>query len=109
MSLTAKEYLKKFFTDTFDYYTFERMQNFQNSITEFNFAGANDTTFEEFKQHNFKIILELDNIDANCYARLCKNIKNKKIVLCDEESCVEFHAHTFYFNYKGELVIMNPR
>jgi hypothetical protein len=106
MPISAKEYLKKFFQKTFSEYTFERMIIFKNSIVEFNYT---EDSFETFVQYNLQCIDELDSSDANCYAKLCKNIADKKIMLCDEESCVEFEAYTFYFNYQKEFVIMNPR
>lgn len=108
MPLTPKEYLKKFFLKTFEKYAFNRMVNFKNSIKEFNYNNTEEY-FQEFLQYNLQCIEELDQNDANCYAKLCKNIAEKKIKLCDEESCVEFRAYTFYFNFNKDFVVMNPR
>ena len=81
--------------------TFERMQ-YHNDDVKFE-------DYETFKEHNIKCLDEMNTDQIIWMRTLCEMIKNNKIKLVDEESCVEFTAYGFYFDYKKNLCIINPR
>ena len=83
-----------------DYYDFERMLTHQDNI---------NGTYDEFLEHNEKIINELPPDDLALVRRLCGIIKTSTLNLMDMESCVEFNAQGIYYNIKGDLCIFNPR
>jgi hypothetical protein len=81
--------------------TFERMLYHNDDIKFEN--------YETFLEHNIKCLDEMTTDQIIWMRTLREMIKNKKIKLVDEESCVEFTAYGFYFNYKKNLCIINPR
>ena len=81
--------------------TFERMQ-YQNDKIKFK-------DYNTFKEHNIKCLDEMTTEQIIWMRTLCDMIKQNKIKLVDEESCVEFTAYGFYFDYKKNLCIINPR
>jgi len=83
-----------------DYYDFERMLSYQDNI---------NGTYDEFLEHNEKLINQLPADDLAFVRRLCGIIKTTKLNLVDMESCAEFDAQGIYYNMKGELCIFNPR
>lgn len=94
--MTDVAYIMKMLPDSYD---FERMlDNEQMSFT-----------YEEFLEHNQKIISDLPADDLAFLRRLCGMIKTTALKLMDMESCVEFRADGIYYNMEGELCIFNPR
>ena len=108
----SKKQIYDFIKKTFSTYTFDRMENYQRDI--------NFLDYDDFMEHQFKTINNLDDNKAKQIADLCSMIGNDEICLCDEESCVEFTAYTIYWQrvldddgnidqIESKLVIMNPR
>jgi hypothetical protein len=64
---------------------------------------------KSFLEHNIKCLDEMTTDQIIWMRTLREMIKSKKIKLVDEESCVEFTAYGFYFDYKKNLCIINPR
>jgi hypothetical protein len=86
-----------------DRYTFERLVDLAE-IHKYPFD-----TYSSFYDHNIKCISDLTDTNKEWLLTLCNKMKDRMINLVDEESCVEFEAHAFYFNAKKELCITNPR
>jgi hypothetical protein len=83
------------------YYDFDRMiANHQ--------AGSFET-YDDFIEHNHKIINDLPADDLAFLRRLCGMIKTTRVNLMDLESCVEFQSDGIYYNSNGDLCIFNPR
>ncbi len=97
----SKQYILKLIYDTFDDYTLERMQDYNEE--------CGFKTFSQFAKHNKKCVQELSDTDADFYKTLCEKIQDGNIDLVDEDNFIEWTAYTIYFNKKGNLVIMHPR
>lgn len=82
------------------YYEFERM------ITSFECSYG---TYDDFLEHNERIINNLPGDDLAFLRRLCGMIKTTRVNLMDMESCAEFQSSGIYYNKEGELCIFNPR
>ena len=83
------------------YYEFERM------ITSF--QGNKYGTYDDFIQHNKRIISDLPGDDLAFLRRLCGMIKTSIVNLMDVDHCAEFQSGGIYYNSNGELCIFNPR
>ena len=86
-----------------DQLTFERLVDL-NEIHKNPFD-----TYSNFYDHNIKCISNLNDADREWLVTLCNKMKDRMICLVDEESCVGFEAHAFYFNADKKLCITNPR
>ena len=82
-------------------YTFDRKKDDDDKFTF--------ETYDEFVTFNKNCINEQTDDNKLWLYKLCQMIKGDKINLVDEESCVEFTAHCFYFNHENKLCITNPR
>ncbi len=116
-----KKFIFNFIKNTFQKYTFERIQD--SGLMTHNFKNEEVNNFEDFKdfmQHQYDCISKLDDNKATIIVNICQMIQNKEIKLCDEQSCAEFTANTIYwqrgFNRNGQIdeskhkfTIMNPR
>jgi hypothetical protein len=84
-------------------YTFERMQSYNDEIKK------HFKNYDTFKGHNIECLNKLSSDEILWLKTFCKMLKDKKINIVDEESCVEFWAYGFYFNHEKKLCIINPR
>lgn len=80
---------------------FERMSNYNENYE--------NISYNEFYQWNIRYINELSAEDYSWIVGLCERIIRNKINLVDEESCVEFSACGIYFDFKGNLCILNHK
>lgn len=71
-------------------------------------AGSFET-YDDFLEHNQKIINDLPADDLAFIRRLCGMIRTTRVNLIDLESCVEFQSDGIYYNSEGDLCIFNPR
>jgi hypothetical protein len=83
--------------------TFERMRSYNDEINK------HFKNYDTFKGHNIECLNKLSSDEILWLKKMCEMFKDKKIKLVDEESCVEFTAHCFYFNHEKKLCITNPR
>ena len=119
--MNNKHYIYDFIKRTFSIYTFDRIQ--EMGLMTHSHNGEvydNFTDYDDFIQHQFNCIMNLNNIKAKQIYDLCCMIENNELQLCDEESCAEFTANTIYWQRdfdnngkinlnKSKLTIMNPR
>jgi hypothetical protein len=66
-------------------------------------------TYKEFMEWQQKCLAEMSGDDYNWISGLCRRIRNGKIRLMDEETCVDFEAGIMYFDANRNIVIINPR
>jgi hypothetical protein len=106
---SLSKFILKFIEKRFTKYHFTRMQNYNK-----NSGFAN---YEDFLEHNKKIINNLDDVNEGESAGLdiftlynmVENMTEKKIIVTDAENFVEVPLSTFYFNKDNKLVLMMPR
>jgi len=68
-----------------------------------------NTTYNKFIKWNIICFHKLSKDDKFWIKSLCERCHSEKLGNMDMESCVEFTAHSIFFNPEGRLVITNPR
>jgi len=66
-------------------------------------------TFKDFMEWQDKCLVEMPSDDYNWIRGLCGRVRNGKVRLMDEETCVDFRADMIYFDVDRKVVIMNSR
>ena len=90
-----------------DYYFFQRLQflcDCEQSETCFC-----DMKYEDFIKWNIKCFSEFKYEKQLWIEQLCKDIKNDKVCIMDEDFCVNFSSRNIFFDLNKSLVITCPR
>jgi hypothetical protein len=65
--------------------------------------------YTEFMEWQQKCLAEMSADDYNWISGLCRRIRNRKVRLMDEETCVDTEAGIMYFDPDRNIVIISPR
>lgn len=81
-----------------------------NRIRDYGYADRFPfKVYKEFMEWQEKCLNEMSGDDYNWITGLCRRIRNRKVRLMDEETCVDFEAGIMYFDPDRKIVIINPR
>lgn len=99
-----QQFVIKFIANNFKKYSFDRMQEYNDDKEHMLFGS-----YAIFLEHNEECVEKLNTDELDFVYMLCKQIRDNKIIMVDEEDFGEWKATAIYYNRKRNLTIMHPR